>query len=112
MTNIVIHRQAAEDANFIFFELCSLFNKYFKDHVTLNYRRRTIDILDTSIHFRCGNIERLAGMIVNYYNTDNSSNSLFLKQSADKVGGKEFKDVTEILSVLAEIYQSNKGEKE
>ena len=104
MPLIVIHRQEVQDANLVFIELCDKLASF--GPCARVRRRGEIDILDTRISIRCGDICRMAGLRLDYYNTDSYLASEFLSVRC----GMEFKSINDIFKILGEIYEKGKGE--
>ena len=98
MSVIVIHREKAEDAETAFKEILDILTD-FKPHIKF-IRRGNIELFNTLITVRCGEIYKMAGIWAHYYNTDRWYASEYLGLR----GGKEFDKLEDLPKILAEIY--------
>ena len=68
---------------------------------------RCIDIPGIEIFFRCGDPERcLGGLRPDYYVSNSIAGLEFLRQSAEKCGGKRLKDIDELRNKAIELVNS------
>ena len=97
---IVVHRTDVFEIQEIFGEIvASLLSS---DILSPNTKvtRSTIDIGDIRIDFRCSDMFKMAGLRPDYFNTDSEEVAHFLQLMADKVNGKEIKDISEIINMI------------
>lgn len=88
--DIVIHRNLMRDAMEESRSLCKrLRTSKYSDRVKVRHNGSVIEVGDICIHFRGGDVLKLAGLRPDFYNVDSFSAKRFLQQSADKCRGKE-----------------------
>jgi len=97
---IVMHRTEALDAQKVFEYLAELLPTEINSIIEINKNWFTIGVENNRIDFRCGDITKMAGLRPDYYNTDSETVSHFLQLMADKVNGKEIKDISEIVNII------------
>lgn len=108
---IIIHRTSVVEAQKIFEYFAGLLSNEINSDIEINQRWRTIGVNGNRIDFRCGDMERMAGSRPDYYNTDSESVAFFLQLMADKVNGKEIKDISEIINIIGGTNGSSRSNK-
>jgi len=104
--HIIIHRSSSVDAQKVFERfITALFNE--SSTMQINDRGKYIDIENIRIDFRCGDMLKLDGVRPDYYNTDSDLVSCFLQQSANKVNGKEIKDIDDLINMIKGVANGN-----
>ena len=99
--HIIIHRKEIVDLEHIFDYFTIALSR--KDKAQFFKKSGRILVEDIAIEFRCGsNINKLAGLIPNYFNTDHAETATMLQMSADKVNGREISDISELISIINE----------
>ena len=97
---IIIHRSECSEMQKVFdYMVKSLPNEIDSD-IEINQKWRTIGVEGNRIDFRCGDYSKMAGTRPDYYNTDSEAVAYFLQLMADKVNGKEIKDISEIINII------------
>ena len=103
---IIIHRTESSEIQKIFEHLSESLKDEITSDIKINDHWRTININnngarpDARIDFYCGEASKMAGTRPNYYNTDSESVACFLQLTADKVNGKEIKDISVLMSII------------
>jgi hypothetical protein len=100
---IVIYRTKAIDVSKVFEELAESISSEIDSNIKINKNWLSIGIENARIDFRCGEVYKLGGLIPDYYNTDSQEASDFLKCGADKVNGKEIKDISGIIDIIKKM---------
>lgn len=102
--NIVIHREKAKDAKeaaeYLYGRLNERYNSIFSGMFTAKYKGSVIEGPGMVIHFRCGNIDKMAGMIPNYYNADTDAAYEILELQGSKVNGKSVRSVYDVAVLI------------
>jgi len=96
---IIIHRSKCSEIRKIFDDFVNVLSNKMDPNIKIR-KNGPIDIGNTRIDFRCGEVYKLGGLIPDYYNTDSQEASDFLKCGADKVNGKEIKDISGIIDII------------
>ena len=105
--NFIIYRQTFKELRKVIQELIEKLSEYKCCRIDPYSFWPELQINDfISIVFRSGPGERLGGLIVDYYNTDDSDEfvEIMLEQSAAKCSGKKVKSIDELVDyIVAEI---------
>ena len=97
---IIIHRTECAEIQKVFDHMVESLANEINSDIEINQKWRTIGVEGSRIDFRCGDYSKMAGSRPDYYNTDNETVAYFLQLMADKVNGKEIKDISEIINII------------
>lgn len=100
--NIVIYRKSPPDITKLFKEIIKELNdRKIKFRGVLN--GYIIVKQRINISFFCNDVCRMGGIRPDYYNTDTTEASEFLKQGASKVNGHEISTLKDLLDIIIKI---------
>jgi hypothetical protein len=97
---IIIHRTECSEIRKIYEYLVETLPNEVNSVIEVNKKWITVGVENTRIDFYCGDYSRMAGIRPDYYNTDNETVAYFLQMMADRVNGKEIKDISELINII------------
>lgn len=102
----IIYRKKSSDIFKVFDEIVKcledLQSNSDRDRLTVDKNLILLYVDGYTINFFCGPVWKMGGIRPSLYNTDCKHASDFLEQGAEKVNGKEVKDLNELLKMVWE----------